>query len=234
MPFKVDLAIEHNEDWTMLTEKFNVTVQTLDYSVGRLNNKNINIEMSNVCCSLGVGRDKDNILNFIDKIKRYKNVFKVAILDKYRDKSGQGRNIITIEDYRLSIRKLVDEKMGFFTSTRAFGNTEYYTIFFPFAKYKTILDLREELRDEGNILSFKIFRNAELPLNVNPYLTRREVEALRNGWRGGYFNYPKGIKLEKLSSELGITRSTLNFHIRNGVRKSIKYLLDNGIYNWQA
>jgi len=234
MAFRVDLSIEHNEDWTMLTEEFDITVRTLDYSVGQLNNKIVNVEMSNVCYSLGAECGKDNILNFIDKIRRYKNVFKVAVLDKHSPRSGNGRNIVTIEDYRASIRKLVDEKIGFFTSTSAFGNAEHYTIFFPFANYKTILGLREELRNEGNILSFKVYRNAELPLNVNADLTPREAQALRKGWSGGYFNYPKGINLEKLSSELGITRSTLDFHIRNGVRKSIKYLLDNGIYNWQT
>ena len=233
MPFKVDLAIEHNGDWTMLTKEFNVVVQTIDYTVKQINNRYVNIEMSNVRCLLNGIRSKDNIEDFLYEMMKNKCVLKLVRLDKKGGNCVNGCNIITIEDYDLSIRKLVDEKMGFFTSTRSYANTEHYTIFFPFASHKAIAELRQELKDTGNILSLNIIKNAGIPIAFGPSLTKREMEVLKNGWYGGYFNYPKGVKLKKLAADLGITRSTLGFHIRNSVRKSIKYLLDQGVYDWQ-
>ncbi len=233
MPFEIDLDIEHNGDWTMLTKEFNVVVQTLDYAVRQINNRYVNIEMSNVRCLLNDACSKDNVDDFLYEMMKNKSVLKLVKLDKKGGNSVNGCNIITIENYDVSIRKLVDEKIGFFTSTRSYANTEHYTIFFPFASHKTIAELRQELKDAGNILSLNIIKNACVPIGFGPCLTKREVEVLRNGWYGGYFNYPKGVKLKKLAADLGITRSTLDFHIRNSVRKSIKYLLDQGIYDWQ-
>jgi len=35
----------------------------------------------------------------------------------------------------------------------------------------------------------------------------------------GYFNYPRGVGLGELARELGLSKATVDFHLRNAVRK---------------
>ena len=141
-------------------------------------------------------------------------------------------DVMTLEDPSSSIRKLVNDRLGFFTSTTSRKNTELYTVIFPLANTAHFKELKQHLRDMGGIQYFNIFKIAEPSLQEAPKLTHREEESMRYAWRNGYFNYPKNADLENIASNLSLTKSTVDFYIRRGVKKSIEYLINSEVYDW--
>jgi predicted DNA binding protein len=57
-------------------------------------------------------------------------------------------------------------------------------------------------------------------------LTPMERKAATEAYRTGYFNYPHSARLEDLSKEMGLSKTTLSFHLRNAERKLFGLLLN--------
>ncbi|WP_258164982.1 helix-turn-helix domain-containing protein [Saccharolobus islandicus] len=53
-------------------------------------------------------------------------------------------------------------------------------------------------------------------------LTPTEREILTTAIRLGFFEYPKRVRLEELAEMFGVTKVTLDRHIRNGLRKILR------------
>jgi len=57
-------------------------------------------------------------------------------------------------------------------------------------------------------------------------LTDRQREALEAAYDGGYFEWPRANTAEEIAPELGITSSTLHWHLREAERSLVGSLLD--------
>lgn len=60
-------------------------------------------------------------------------------------------------------------------------------------------------------------------------LTSNELKILKIAIDKGYFNIPRSINLEKLSYEVGLSKVTVEMHLRKALNKIIRSLKDLGI-----
>ena len=232
MAYKLKVSVEHTDDWTVLTGEFEVVMKTLTYFPVQLENRYVNVEVFNLRCTSDSNDCSEHLEDFVRQIKRYKNVFKLVKINKQNNHLQRTMDILTFEDYTSSIRKLVNDRLGFFTSTVSYKNLEFYTILFPLGNSSDFKDLKLQLKDMGSIQYFEISKMTNSSLSTVPKLTRREEDSMRRAWHRGYFNYPKDAGLEDIADSLDLTKSTVNFYIRRGVRKSLEYLIESNLYDW--
>lgn len=60
---------------------------------------------------------------------------------------------------------------------------------------------------------------------ISDKLTTNEIEVLKHAFISGYFDYPKQITLDALASSLGLSKVTVDIHIRKAVRKILEEML---------
>jgi len=213
--YGINLVLEHYEDWTISTKKYNVIAKTKEFSITRLNDKIVNIELSRIGC---INQKDCDIIGFISLMKNYKNVISLYTLSTLHNSMV---DVVTIEDYTKSIRKKILESGGMFIDTIAANNQEYYKIL-VFEKPKRIIQkLKESLSNVSNIKSIEIIED-HTQLFHAPYLTPKELHIIMRAYNEGYFDYPKKVDLATLSSNLGLAKSTVDFHLRNGLKKLIE------------
>lgn len=232
MIYKLLFSIEHDGDWTMLTDEFDIEMKTISYFVKRVGSRYVNVEIFNIRGDSHSEKHKSDLYGFVRKIKKFNNVFNVKVLNNTNKHSNQTMDVLTIEDYAKSIRKLVNDETGFFTSTVSKGNLEQYNVIFPLGKKYLLSEIRQKLNEVGNVKNFDVIDIKEPTYSFGPKLTKRERDSIQLAWHGGYFNYPKGIKLDEMAKVINIKKSTLDFHIRGAVKKSIQSLIEAGLYDW--
>ncbi|MDS0256228.1 helix-turn-helix domain-containing protein [Thermoplasmatales archaeon AK] len=69
---------------------------------------------------------------------------------------------------------------------------------------------------KGNIVS-------SFPVN----LSKTEADIIQKAFANGFYSWPRKCSLEKLSSTFGLSKPTVSYHLRNGERKLIEYVLGN-------
>ncbi|MEM0158800.1 MAG: helix-turn-helix domain-containing protein [Thermoplasmataceae archaeon] len=67
---------------------------------------------------------------------------------------------------------------------------------------------------KGNIVS-------SFPVN----LSKTEEEIILKAFTAGFYSWPRKCSLEKLSLSFGLSKPTVSYHLRNGERKLIEFLL---------
>lgn len=229
MVYELRFTIEHDGDWTMLTDEFDIKMRTISYFTRHIGNKYENVEVFNINCNVQSDFSIDNLYSFVQHIKRYRNVFKVSVLNLRKDYAHPTMDVLTVEDYNMSIRKLINDNLGFFISTISQKNIEEYVVLFPLGKMSLFSELRQQLSNVGRIKYFNLAKMSEPTLPTVTHLTRREMDSIQLAWQRGFFDYPKSVKLDEMAKSLNITKSTLNFHIRRALKKSIKFLLENAL-----
>ena len=227
MIYELRFSIKHDEDWTVLTEGFDIKMRTISYFTRHAGGKIVNVEIFNIECSHQLNHCEDNLRNFINEIKRYRNVLKVSILNYSRRFS----TVLTIEDYDSSIRKIINDNMGFFVSTTSRDGIEEYIVVFPLGAKHMFSELKRQLSNVGTIKYF-YFTERKEPILAGPQLTNRELDAIKLAWQKGFFEYPKGTTLDEMAKILHIRKQTLNFYLRSAIRKSIEFLLKNNFYDY--
>jgi len=104
------------------------------------------------------------------------------------------------------------------------GGFEYYTVFSLMCDKECLSDLRLDLSSCSKVLEFSYFP-VNPPLMGEMTLTPQEKRIVRVAYERGLFSVPRGVTLEELAREFGMTKNTLNYHIKNAVRKILrKYL----------
>lgn len=232
MIYKLRFSIVHDEDWTMLTDEFDIKMKTISYFVRSVGDRNVNVEIFNIKGNPHSERHKIDLDGFVRRIKTYNNVFKVKVLNINNKHRNQTIDILTVEDYAKSIRKLINDNIGFFTSTISQRNLEEYEVIFPMGGKNLFREIKQKLYEVGDIKYFEVTSINEPTYSFDPSLTDRERDSIQLAWHRGFFNYPKGVKLDEMAKILNIKKSTLDFHIREAIRKSIQSLIEAGLYDW--
>jgi predicted DNA binding protein len=62
--------------------------------------------------------------------------------------------------------------------------------------------------------------------SVEDDLTNRQLAALRKGYLGGFFEWPRDVSGEELATSMDITPSTFHQHLRAGERKLLSAVFD--------
>ena len=85
-----------------------------------------------------------------------------------------------------------------------------FQVFYP--------DRSEASMTKGNGVRFKVNRVGPLETEsaIKYGLTEKQHEALRLGWKYGYFTVPRRIGIEELSNHLGITHQSASERLRRG------------------
>lgn len=232
MIYKLRFSIEHDEDWTMLTDEFDIKMKTISYFVGSVGDRYVNVEIFNIRGNSHSNEHNIDLDGFVRQIKKYNNVFKVKVLNINNKHRTHNIDILTVEDYAKSIRKLINDNFGFFTSTISQRNLEEYEVIFPLGEKDLFRELRQKLNEVGDIKNFEVTSINEPTYSFGPTLTERERDSIQLAWHRGFFDYPKGVKLDEMAKVLNIKKSTLDFHIRKAIKKSIQSLIEAGLYDW--
>ena len=61
-------------------------------------------------------------------------------------------------------------------------------------------------------------------------LTDIERKVLLEAYNKGFFNYPRNAKLNDLSREFRLSKTTIDLHLRNALRKIINAYVNNASY----
>ena len=227
MIYELRFSIRHDEDWTVLTEEFDIKMRTVSYFTRRAGGRIVDVEVFNIGCSHQLDHCESDLRGFINGVKRFRNVLRVSVLNYSRRFS----TVLTIEDYDSSIRKIINDNMGFFVSTTSRDGVEEYVVIFPLGSKHMFSGLRRQLSSIGTIKYFHFMERKE-PILTGPQLTNRELDAIKLAWQKGFFEYPKGTTLDEMAEILHIRKQTLNFYLRNALRKSIEFLLKNNFYDY--
>ncbi len=233
MFYRLHLLIEHSEDWSMLCKEFDVSAKPLLYFLANINGSYVRAELTKISCNHDECKDGYYLDQFVYKVKKNKEVYGVVYFNREDRHFNKIRYILTLEDYSSSIRKLINDRLGFFISTKGHKNLEEFTVLFPFGRRTEFEELRDQLDEMGTVHLFDVTKVSDTVLPTYPRLTQRETEVMQTAWSSGYFNYPKNINLEEMARDMSIKRSTLDYHLREGVKKSIQFLIDTGMYEWQ-
>ena len=64
-------------------------------------------------------------------------------------------------------------------------------------------------------------------IDLNSMLTPRQLEILSIAYRHGYYDWPRKIRLDEISSLMKISKTTVSEHIRRAELKIIRFMLKN-------
>lgn len=109
---------------------------------------------------------------------------------------------------------------------------EFYTLIAP--SRERLKHLLERLEDFGSahLLAVTDVGPADLQLTMNlsdlaRVLTRRQLEVVTAARERGYYETPRRVTTEKLAESFGLSRSTLEEHLRKGEGKILTAVLDS-------
>jgi len=120
-------------------------------------------------------------------------------------------------NYEDSIRKSLFESKAITLSTIIEDGIEKYNLLF--LSNSGMEKLRKSLEDKPNVTVLK-FKLLDLTImNSLQLLTPLEYEIMVRALSKGFFENPRKISLEELSEDFGISKATLNFHIRKALKK---------------
>lgn len=127
--------------------------------------------------------------------------------------SGKGRIIGSLKTHRCTACKAFATASCYLTSvsTRREGTIEWAVL----GRESSIRELLKRLEKEG--VEFELVRTSSL--KDEKAITARQEEILQIALERGYFDFPKGISLRKLASQLGISPATLSEILRRGQKK---------------
>lgn len=125
------------------------------------------------------------------------------------------------------VREVLDritESAGTILDVRGDATSWQFRVFYPSRESLSITN------GGSDGISFAVNRVGQLENKsaVRYGLTDKQHEALRVGWRQGYFDVPRDIGIEELSSNLGITHQAVSERLRRGQSTLIKEAL--GLY----
>jgi len=213
---KVDISVYHKKDWTVLSEGI------LDFSIKSdfyVSNKHsdFNIEVLSM-----IGK-KNSIDNFMQRMRSYRPVgsssFSWGIISSDR--------LYLRGSYKNSIRSLVYNNGGLIKRLFIVDGIEKYTIFFVGERniehfYESLSNVALIKHRSEDLLSLK-----ETDELLFPILTPEELSILSYSLRNGFFESPRKLEMSELRDHFNKSKSTLNYHLRKGIKKVLSnYLME--------
>ncbi|MFP3203031.1 MAG: helix-turn-helix domain-containing protein [Sulfolobus sp.] len=205
---KVYIEVYHHGDWTEKTENSEMKIYSINHLIDPINKYNVEV-------LLFYGKNQDK---FLKNIKYHRNILDII---EYSEIKRNIYKVILKGKYEGSIRKSLFESKAITLSTIIEDGIEKYNLLF--LSNSDMEKLRKFLEDKPNVTVLK-FKLVDLNvMNSLQLLTPLEYEIMVRALNKGFFENPRKISLEELSEDFGISKATLNFHIRNAMKK-ILYL----------
>lgn len=119
---------------------------------------------------------------------------------------------------------LITDNAGTILDIRGQEGSWHFRVFYPSREAVSIVN------GGSDRISFTVNRvgHLEQKSSVRYGLTDKQHEALRIGWNQGYFDVPRRIGIEELSSDLGVTHQAVSERLRRGQATLIQEAL--GLY----
>ncbi|ACP56186.1 helix-turn-helix domain-containing protein [Saccharolobus islandicus] len=222
--YKVELDLKHGSCWTYKTSDFKVKAE-VKY-LFPLITKNSIFEIAEIYSD-----DKNELSEFISTInRRYDNNIKVANID--RPRSSKVALLYYFKNFDNSVTRVMIENNAVITNLSiSNGIEEWYAYFF--GEEEEILSnishglKKIDVKVENIDIEKTKVNDIKNDLAIINSLTPTEREILTTAIRLGFFEYPKKVRLEELAEMFGVTKVTLDRHIRNGLRKILSQLFIN-------
>jgi len=205
---KVYIEVYHHGDWTEKTENSEMKIYGINHLIDPINKYNVEV-------LLFYGKNQGK---FLKNIKYHRNILDII---EYNEIKRNIYRVVLKGKYEGSIRKSLFESKAITLSTIIEDGIEKYNLLF--LSNSDMEKLRKSLEDKPNVTVLK-FKLVDLNvMNTLQLLTPLEYEIIVRALNKGFFENPRKISLEELSEDFGISKATLNFHIRKALKK-ILYL----------
>lgn len=214
--YKVKLYLKHDACWTYKTSDFKVKSE-IKYIIPLIT-KNSIFEIAEIYSEY-----KNELYDFLSAIgKRSNNNIEMITID--RSRSGKSALLYYFKNFNDSVTRVMMENNAIIAKLLIDNGIEEWHTYFFGGKDEVLRSLIDSLNrinikvENIEIEKSKItkLKNDLLILNS---LTPTEREILITAVRLGFFEYPKRVRLEDLAEMFGVTKVTLDKHIRNGLRK---------------
>jgi len=209
---ELHVTLEHFDDWTVVTEELDrISIRSLAFSS---NPPDYNIEV------LLVNGERDQVSQFASMLRKggLNSIRKVLYVSKIR---GRGLEVGLLGDFAQSIRRRLMERGMIFSSLEIRGGLESYKLYSVTCGRECLADLRAELTSCSKVHEFSTFVHTP-PLSPEAGLTPLEERVLRVAYEEGLFDTPRGVKLEDLARSFKVSKNTLNYHVKNGIKKILR------------
>ncbi|MGC8571220.1 MAG: helix-turn-helix domain-containing protein [Caldivirga sp.] len=134
-------------------------------------------------------------------------------------------------DYDKGIKSVFVNNMFIISYSSFRYGLEYYTAILPSIKAsvsKTLSELKSQLKEKANVISLKQERVSRLPTKIISELTLMERNVINTAYELGFFNYPRSVNLDDIAKELESSKATVDYHLRNVIRKIIINYMGEG------
>ena len=99
---------------------------------------------------------------------------------------------------------------------------------------KTLSELKSLLKEKADVISFKHEKARQLSTKIIAELTPMERDVINTAYELGFFNYPRGANLDDIAKELKLSKATVDYHLRNAIRKIIyNYIIRREKLGWE-
>ncbi|MEM3204366.1 MAG: helix-turn-helix domain-containing protein [Saccharolobus sp.] len=216
---KYTLLLTH-DDWSILTDKYSeeelkVIMETRTPLLeSRVENIIANVHASDTTIL-------DELTNKI--IKTNNRITKIRILEKIRSKNETRALLLLSAKLRGGISEVIMNGGAYHYSEYVSMGREKWSIISDERTFRQIMlpNLKEIA------YSLKIIK--EDMISVKNVLTSKEAEVVYKAYKLGYFSWPKGIDLDELSQEIGISKAATLQTLRRALNKLIRNYISNTI-----
>ncbi|MEM4944481.1 MAG: helix-turn-helix domain-containing protein [Saccharolobus sp.] len=219
--YKLNLKLKHDSCWTYMTTDFKVTAE-IKY-LFPLVAKNSIFEIAELYSD-----NKSELTDFIYSInRRHKENIKVVNVD--RQKASKSALLYYFKNFSNSVTSIMLKNNVLITRLTISNGIEEWNTYFFGDKEEILSNFIEELKQVNTKVEDISVDRAKLDdmkkeLILLNSLTPTERQMLYTAVKLGFFEYPKKIKLEELASLFGVTKVTLDRHLRNGIKKILTQL----------
>ncbi|WP_291767581.1 helix-turn-helix domain-containing protein [Caldivirga sp. UBA161] len=223
----IHVILYHYGDWTELTEKYGMVIDNPYYVP--VQSRGINFELFRIYERYG-----PYVKELINRIRNHgSTIVKVINVIPSREYT----DTVMYGDYNKSIKSIFVNNMFIISYSSFKYGLEYYTAILPPIKAsvsKTLSELKSQLKEKADVLSFKQERTRQLPTKIITELTPMERSVINTAYELGFFNYPRSASLDDVAKELKLSKATVDYHLRNAIRKIIfNYLIRREKLDWE-
>lgn len=208
----VNFRMSHDGCWSILSQEFPVRVHTL---IGKpQKEKNRILGLIEIRGSVG------DIRRFLRKFGAQRSINSVISITNISG-SKHHYKILFTEKYENMVTGLLDSYSVLYQKDIVWNGYEYRTVVIP---REEVNSLKRDLQGMGDISDFKSrIVDEEDYLDFYFSLSENETKILKIAYKGGYYELPKRTFLEGISSAVGLSKSTVEEHLRKAENKIISF-----------
>ncbi|MFP3262066.1 MAG: helix-turn-helix domain-containing protein [Nitrososphaeria archaeon] len=218
--YELKLKLYHDSCWSTITYDYNLNVQVNSVMYYPFESK--------LVATATINAENEKILNeFVNHFnKSYPSKRKVKYTVKFKK---NGVYLIYFEsEYDLSISSIIYEtKVPYWKEKIINGNENWRVLVFGKNQLNVLL---ERVKQIAKIKNFEI--NMIDPFKLIPesvsieILSEKEKEIILKAYELGYYDWPRGVDLDKLSKMFNISKVALLKNLRKGEKQIIKKIID--------